>query len=106
MSLEEKGVLGDSGDGTSYHVFREAEFSTRTGRKIRKIETSYLSSRWGEKSGTRNDGSVTGREGRGRRVRRLVRDGQLTGEHRDKVLHVECSHCYNLLFFSSPQTVI
>lgn len=58
MSLEENGELGDSGDGTSYHVFREAEFSTRTGRKIRKIKTSYLSSRWGEKSGTRNDGSV------------------------------------------------
>lgn len=77
MSLKEKGELGDSGDGTSYHVFREAEFSTRTGRKIGKIKTSYLSSSWEETSGTRDDGSVTGREGRGRRVRRLVRDGQL-----------------------------
>lgn len=49
MSLEEKRALGDSGDGTSYHVFREAEFSTRIGRKIREIKTSYLSRASGDK---------------------------------------------------------
>lgn len=74
MSLKEKGELGDSGDGTSYQVLKEAEFSTRTGRKIGKIKTSYLSSIWKGRSRTSNDGSVTRREGRGRRMRRLLRD--------------------------------
>lgn len=36
MSLKEKEGLGDGGDGTSYSMFREAEFFTKTGRKIRE----------------------------------------------------------------------
>lgn len=28
--------LGDGGDGTSYYVFRDVEFLTRTGKKIRE----------------------------------------------------------------------
>lgn len=74
-SVKEKGELGDSGGRSSYYVFREADFSTRTGRKRGKMKTSQQSSRWREKPSIRNDESVTEREGRGRRRGGLARDG-------------------------------
>lgn len=33
ISLKEKGELGESGGRTGYYVFRETDFSTRTGIK-------------------------------------------------------------------------